>query len=97
MIRARVPTSSPPAATLDDPKEGCVPYFVHVGAETLSEEQRAWLDADEALWRRAHEIVARHPGVDVSGVHHVLKNLHRSPEHRLRRGLTHGRLRFLRG
>ena len=48
---------------------------------------------DEARWRRAHEIVRKHPHLDVSDVHHTLVNLERTPEERLRRGLTHGKLR----
>ena len=56
-----------------------------------SEEQRAWLVEREALWRRAMAIASKYPGMDVSGVFHVLCNLRRSPEERLRRGL--GRLR----
>lgn len=38
--------------------------------------------ADET-WRRAHEIVERHPHLDVSGVYHVLVGLRRSPAERL--------------
>ena len=57
------------------------------------EAQRAWLIADELLWRRAHEIVRLHPQLDPSGVYHTLNNLRRSPAERLRRGLAHGRLR----
>ena len=60
----------------------------------LSKSERAWLEADEARWRRAHEIAAQHPGLDVSGVYHVINNLLRTPEQRLRRGLAHGRLRL---
>jgi len=58
----------------------------------LSEANREWLVADEAVWARAHEIVRRHPGLDVSGVYHTLKNLQLSPAERLRRGLAHARL-----
>jgi hypothetical protein len=57
----------------------------------LSAQQRAWIVEREALWRRATAIAAQHPGMDVVGVYHVLCNLKRSPEERLRRGL--GRLR----
>jgi hypothetical protein len=57
----------------------------------LTDEQRAWTVAHEALWRRAMTVASKHPGMDVSGVYHVLVNLKRSPEERLRRGL--GRLR----
>jgi hypothetical protein len=62
---------------------------------TLTEEQRAWVLEHEALWRRAVAIAEQHPGMDVSGVYHVLCNLRRTPEDRLRRGL--GRLRPDRG
>jgi hypothetical protein len=58
----------------------------------LTSEEQAWLEADERLWRRAHAIAARHPGMDVSGVYHVLRNLQRSPEERLSRGLAFARL-----
>jgi hypothetical protein len=58
----------------------------------LSETNRLWLVADEAIWARAHEIVRRHPGLDVSGVYHTLNNFQRSPAERLRRGLAHARL-----
>jgi hypothetical protein len=64
--------------------------------EQLSDAQRdAWAIEHEALWRRATTIAARHAGMDVSGVYHVLCNLKRSPEERLRRAL--GRLRPDRG
>lgn len=58
----------------------------------LTEEQRQWVIEHEALWRRAYEIVKRHPELDPSGVYHVLCNLRRTPGQRLKRGL-HGRLR----
>lgn len=58
----------------------------------LTEEERRLTVEAEALWRRAMVIAARHPGMDVSGVYHVLQNLRRTPEERLRRGLN-GRLR----
>jgi hypothetical protein len=70
-------------------------WFVDATLADLTDEQRRWVLEDEALWRRAHAIAARHPGMDVSGVHHVLCNLRRSPEERLRRSL--GRLRPDRG
>lgn len=60
--------------------------------ENVTEAERAWLVADEALWRRAHQLVEQHPELDVSGVYHTLRNLNRSPSERLRRGLAHGRL-----
>ena len=58
----------------------------------LTEEERRRAIEAEAMWRRAMAIAARHPGMDVSGVYHVLQNLRRTPEERLRRGLN-GRLR----
>jgi len=63
-----------------------------VSAPELTDDERAWLEADERLWRRAHAIAAQHPGMDVSGIYHVLCNLRRSPEERLRRSLAFGRL-----
>ena len=57
----------------------------------LTETQRKWLEADEALWRRAREIVKRYPHLDVSDVYHTIKNFRRPPSERLRRGLTYGR------
>ena len=58
---------------------------------TMTEEQRQWVELSRKLWRRAERIAAQHPGMDVSGVYHVLWNLRRPVEERLRRGLTrHG-------
>jgi len=61
--------------------------------ESLTPAEREWLTDDEALWQRAHRIVAQNPGLDVSDVDHTLRNFQRSPEERLRRGLRHGRAR----
>jgi len=58
----------------------------------LTAAERDWIEADELRWRRAHEIAARNPGIDVGGVYHVLRNLERSPAERLRRGLAFARL-----
>ncbi|HEX3474636.1 MAG TPA: hypothetical protein VHT91_06315 [Kofleriaceae bacterium] len=55
---------------------------------TMTEEQRQWVELSRKLWRRAERIAAQHPGMDVSGVYHVLWNLRRPVEERLRRGLT---------
>jgi hypothetical protein len=55
-------------------------------------EQRAWLISDETRWRRAHRVVERHPGTDVDGVYHVLRNLEKTPTERLRAALLHGLL-----
>ena len=60
--------------------------------ESLTDVERAWLEADEARWRRARAIVAHTPGVDATGVYHVLRNLEKSPSERLRAALYHGRL-----
>lgn len=60
--------------------------------DTLTRDELAWLERDEGRWRRAHEIAARHPGMDVSGVYRVLRNLEKSPSERLRAALRHGRL-----
>jgi hypothetical protein len=65
---------------------------VHLLAD-LTEDQRRWAIEHESIWRRAHEIAGRHPGMDVSGVYHVLCNLRRSPTERMRNGLTLDRLR----
>jgi hypothetical protein len=62
------------------------PYSDH-----LTEEERAWIAKDERLWEEAHRIAAAHPGMDVSGVYHVLRNLEKRPAVRLRAALQHGR------
>lgn len=54
----------------------------------MTDEQRQWVELSRKLWRRAERIAAQHPGMDVSGVYHVLWNLRRSVEERLIRGLT---------
>jgi hypothetical protein len=59
----------------------------------LSQEERAWLEDDEALWQRAHRIVEKNPLLDPSDVYHTLRAFRRSPSERLRRGLRHGRAR----
>jgi hypothetical protein len=59
--------------------------------DSLPPEHRAWLVVDEQRWRRAHEIVRMNPGVDVSGVYRVLRNLEKTPSERLRAALHHGR------
>jgi hypothetical protein len=58
--------------------------------EQLDEHEKAWVRRNEALWQRAHDIVARHPTLDVSLVYHTLVNFERTPEERLARGLVHG-------
>jgi hypothetical protein len=63
--------------------------------DELDERERAWVRENEALWRQAHAIVARHAaaqptagGLDVSLVYHTLVNFRRTPEQRLERGLV---------
>jgi hypothetical protein len=63
----------------------------------LTVTERAWIEADERRWRRAHLLATRHPGVDVSGVYRVLRNLEKTPGERLRAALHHGRLFGLHG
>jgi len=55
--------------------------------EELRADEQAWVQAEELRWRRAWEIVAAHPHLDVSLVHHTLVAFERSPEERLSRGL----------
>jgi hypothetical protein len=59
--------------------------------DALTQTDRAWLVRDEARWRRAREIAADYPGMDVSGVYHVLRNLEKTPTERLRAALVNGR------
>ena len=61
--------------------------------DTMTEEQRRWAETSAELWARAERIVGEHPGMDVSGVYHVLWNLRRSVEERLRHGLILDSLR----
>jgi hypothetical protein len=60
---------------------------------TLSPAEQAWLEADEALWQRAHRIQLANPALDVGDLYHTLRNFQRSPAERLRRGLRDGRAR----
>jgi hypothetical protein len=66
---------------------------VFTDPSTMTDEQRRWVETSDALWRRAEKIASRHPGMDVSGVYHVLWNLRRSVEERLRQGLILDSLR----
>lgn len=61
----------------------------------LSDAERARVIDNERLWRRAHAIVAAHPHLDVSLVHHTLVNFRRTPSERLARGLRRGPVRPL--
>lgn len=60
--------------------------------EQLTPEERAFVLEREPLWRRAHEIAERHPGVDVSDVFHALSAWHETPTERLKRAFRRGRL-----
>jgi hypothetical protein len=62
------------------------------GLDELSEQERAWVQRNEERWRQARAIASEHPGMDVSGVYHVLRNLEKTPTQRLRDALRHGRL-----
>jgi hypothetical protein len=67
--------------------------IVFTEPSSMTEEQRRWTELSRKLWRRAERIAAAHPGMDVSGVYHVLWNLRRSVEERLRQGLILDSLR----
>ena len=56
--------------------------------DELDENEKAWVVENERLWARAFAIVARHPNLDASLVHHTLVNMRRTPEERLARGLA---------
>lgn len=60
--------------------------------EQLSAEQRAFVTDREPLWRRAYEIAAQSPGVDVGDVYHVLVSWNQTPTQRLGKALRRGRL-----
>jgi hypothetical protein len=60
-------------------------------SDSLTPAEQAWLAADEKRWQQAHRIAERHPGTDVGGVYHVLRNLEKTPSERLRASLLHGR------
>ncbi len=66
-------------------------YTHTVRVEEMNDEERAWVVANERLWRRAYAIAAEHPGLDPSGLYHTLVGLELSPEDRLRRALEIGR------
>jgi len=61
--------------------------------ESLTPDQQEWARHSEALWQRAYEVAAAHPGVDPGDVYHALRCLELTPAERLRRGLSRGRLR----
>jgi hypothetical protein len=61
-------------------------------AQELTEAERAWLIRDAERWRRARDIASQHPGMDPTGVYHVLRNLEKTPSERLHTALSHGRL-----
>lgn len=56
--------------------------------DELTSDEQALVRADEAVWRRAHEIAARDSTLDVSGIYHTLLNFRRTPEERLARSLS---------
>jgi len=60
--------------------------------EQLSAEQRDFVAEREPLWRRAYEIAAESPGVDVGDVYHVLVSWNLTPTQRLGKALQRGRL-----
>jgi hypothetical protein len=64
-----------------------------VKASDLGPEDRAWIEANEALWQRAREIAERHPGLDPGDLYHVLATWHETPTQRVRRSFAHARLR----
>lgn len=59
----------------------------------MTDEQRRWMETSAELWARAERIAAAHPGMDVSGIYHVLWNLRRSVDDRVRQGLILDSLR----
>jgi len=59
----------------------------------LTDEQRAWLEDSEALWKKAHAIARARPDLDPGDVYHALRNLRLPPAERLRRGLNRVRVR----
>lgn len=58
--------------------------------ESLTKEERAWVARDEKRSRKAYAIATRHPGMDPSGVYHVIRNLEKTPSERLEAALRHG-------
>lgn len=58
---------------------------------SLSDEQRAWVERDVALRRRAGEL-ARQLSRDADGLYKTLVHFRRSASERLGLGLRHGRL-----
>ena len=58
---------------------------------------QGWIFHAYDLWNRAWKIARSHPGLDAAGIYRALRNLERSPEERLRRALSFGRLRSDRG
>jgi hypothetical protein len=58
----------------------------------LSPDERAWVERELTLRARARELAVRLE-LDVTDVHHQLKQLQRSPAERLKRGLALGNAR----
>ena len=65
--------------------------------EQLDPAQQAYVERCEPLWRRAHEIARKNPGVDASDVFHVLYTWNDTPSQRLKRSLERFRPRPHRG
>ena len=63
-----------------------------VAWQELEEEQRAFVAEKEPIWRRAHEIAAENPGLDVGDIYHVLATWDESPSRRLERSLRRAQL-----
>ncbi len=59
--------------------------------DDLVTDPEAWLAENERLWRAAHDLAARNPGIDVGDLYHALVQLQRTPEERLARSLATGR------
>jgi hypothetical protein len=59
----------------------------------IKPEDRQWVLENEARWRRAHELAAAHPRLDVGDFYHVLCTINETPSERVRRSLRHARLR----
>ncbi len=58
---------------------------------TFTAEERAWIERDDALRRRAQELAVK-LGRDADDLYRALRQLRRTPTERLALGLRHGRL-----
>ena len=59
---------------------------------SVNDAERAWIDHDDELRKRAGEIAAS-TGRDAEDIYKTLKQLERTPTERLELGLRHARLR----